>query len=1153
MKKLFLLIFILVSLCFSQNRPSILFQQRVYFDFLEELQNSGFEVDYAEKELTWDLIKNYNVVVIFYTPDAFAVSYRNDKPSEERIKKFVDLIEKYLEEGGSIFIICEERNIKKQMVSDLIKNWGAKIPLERIVEEDNEKISQLENAPSVLIAYTDNIQQSPVSKGIKGIWYPYSNTQNSQLTNPLFLDENWKVVLRTSKTSKTVPIDENPDRWKDFYDEVFFRKGNISEPPIFAIREYKNGRIALMSSSPKFSVYSGKRWYYNGQVLEKGAKGKKSDLGKLLINTFQWLSEKSLKDKKIGGYVNDKERHIPPNYRKEVINAYLSGGWEYKKEEVENVSAPKVNIYKGVIGVKTNYSGYEGTVEEYAKTAENLGLNFLIFMEDFDKIDEDIFEKLVEDCKKYSSNKIKLFPGYTIKTNIGNYMIIYGKPETIKLPPDNILCGSDRKTLYLQEQDLKGNFTGLHFAPTFSWLLEMHSFNQIGYYNFNEVKNGMRITDCRLFSLAGLIYYRNNKLIEDISDEYLTSAQGTIPPSPVAINEVHSPSELINEIKLGHFITCVGTDSLENIYNAGLRYQSQYDGLNIFLSNGPEILSWPACYRPWVWGWGHYFKAEKIVMPSLISLKSDVGLKEVKIYNGRKLYRRFILKGEKEFNKLLILEGITHKNLILIAEDIKGGKAISFYRTSKKDGTYGISFCSDHINDCKGGPDGQKLARGHFFPGINDIYALAWEITGDDLESGGTIRYQPISNNRDIYPVLETDKGKEDGNRFEGPSMLDFADDGMTSVFKEFNKIYSDKVLQVVNPWHTFGTFSSESPKLFTFVLRYKQFLGPTLGPHYDGWPANAIKSGTKSTIFENEIEFKDNFKVNSLCLGSISGTGNLIILKKGSEPEIIDLSKNYEKKKIYLKDGDWFGFFRQEISNTILYRNIGEPIYWDLQNWKIFADIEGKEVKKGERFIYKIYSIGFPVNAYLKDTSSVLKIINFLEKTPDLMILKGKKVEGKVPLEFIPENYKIELKFEKKEDLNQLVLPCVVSNLNPNWTACLFQKKGYILKEFGSDENRFRPLWVDSFGKSYFPLYIDMAKNTWVIVGHPVIAEGDGKELIIQVTKTKEEPSQWHISVNNPTDKRIKTKLKKVIDLPNLNFEEKEIVVEPGEYIVIM
>ena len=105
-------------------------------------------------------------------------------------------------------------------------------------------------------------------------------------------------------------------------------------------------------------------------------------------------------------------------------------------------------LYWGLIGAQTMLSGGKGNVKDYAKAARQAGLDFVVFLEDFAKLDEEELQKLKDDCERYSDGEIMLYPGYRIKVNTGNNMFLYGFP--VKFPPQQILVGSDKKELMLQ-------------------------------------------------------------------------------------------------------------------------------------------------------------------------------------------------------------------------------------------------------------------------------------------------------------------------------------------------------------------------------------------------------------------------------------------------------------------------------------------------------------------------------------------------------------------------------------------------------------------------------------------------------------------------------------------------------------------------------
>ncbi|MCM8785073.1 MAG: hypothetical protein NC827_00710 [Candidatus Omnitrophica bacterium] len=1114
------------------------------FTYLKELYQKGFEVDYTESlnEITWDRIKNYNVLVLFQSP-----GYHYQKEKIEYDSEFKNLIEKYVSEGGGVLLMPTEDNLGRQKLIELTDLFGAKIPVERIVEQDKEKIASLTNSTHATpIAFTDNILPSPVSEGVKHIWYPYQIAYLSQMTAPIIVDENWKVVVRASKTSHTEPIDISKET--EVIKNPIIRTEKEKEPVIFAIREYRNGRVALCAQWRQFSIGAGTKWIYDRQVLSKGAKGIESDFGKLLENTFKYLGEVSFKNKKFGGYVTDEQKLLPPNLRPGVKAQFDYYFWVYEPEVLGYRRPQKGNLYKGIIGAKTNYSTGKSTVEEYANKGKQFGFDFIVFADDFEYLTPEKFEELKEDCKKYSDDKIKLFAGFSILNNVGNYMIFYGKNPVF--PPDKVLT-KDKKRIYIQEEDDKGNFTG-YITPYLNWVLaNYHNNGNVCYYNFSTNKNCQPMWDLKLYAAVGIRYYKNGKLIEDLTEEYLKTAQCTIAPNPVSINEIYSADELKREIENKNSLTYIMARNLDTIFEDGLRWTHQYDGVNIFSSNGPLIYAWPWCHRVITYG-GEEFVTPISVMPSYIDIKSDVGLKEIRIYNGQELFRKIKLDGEKEYIQTLVLDGTVQKNLVLIAEDIKGGKAISFPRRCWKEGALGVSFCSDHVNAYIDGL--LPLAHGPYWYPMNRAPVLPVNIAGDTWD-GGPPACLPLIRYQDTVPILETDTDKEDGRRFVQMPLLEFSDEGVLVVSSVKEKLYDGKVLNIVNPWHTYGPINDFS-KIFNYKQRYIEYVTPTIGVPEAGWAGPGVRVGINVSIFSEEISFLKDDKVKSLQVGYFGAIDpdSIIVICNGEKISEYQFKDIKIGDKFILNKGDWIAFYKKGISNSHIFINRKNPVKIVHKGNLIWFADGVENIKKGEKYIFEICGVGIPVNVEVESKEDILKIVKYIEKPEYMEIKQGKKISSNLGIiELNPENYNVEIYIKKPKEKMNLTLPLMIKNLNKKWTSILWQKKGYSKGDYGKGENRFREPGIDIYGNSYVPLYIDYAEETHILSGHPVIAETEeGKQLFIQVTHVSENPDKWHISVNNPTDKIIKTKIKKVIDLPGMKFKEKELILTPGSYIVL-
>jgi len=100
-----------------------------------------------------------------------------------------------------------EQNIKKQHLADLTSRWGVRLPVETIDETDPNKRGFLTQASyDVPLAFTDQVLDSPVSTGVKQIWYPINAAYNAAQGGPIEVDGNWQVVVRASPTAVSKPV-----------------------------------------------------------------------------------------------------------------------------------------------------------------------------------------------------------------------------------------------------------------------------------------------------------------------------------------------------------------------------------------------------------------------------------------------------------------------------------------------------------------------------------------------------------------------------------------------------------------------------------------------------------------------------------------------------------------------------------------------------------------------------------------------------------------------------------------------------------------------------------------------------------------------------------------------------------------------------------
>jgi hypothetical protein len=209
--------------------------------------------------------------------------------------------------------------------------------------------------------------------------------------------------------------------------------------------------------------------------------------------------------------------------------------------------------------------------------------------------------------------------------------------------------------------------------------------------------------------------------------------------------------------------------------------------------------------------------------------------------------------------------------------------------------------------------------------------------------------------------------------------------------------------------------------------------------------------------------------------------------------------------------------------------------------------------LKKGETLVMETASIGFPPNVEVKSLAELERYAAQLQSPAGLEVLRGRRLDDPGLVEFAPDaGFAVELSLPRPTQKFRLTIPCRVQGLNPRWSAGLFQRKGYVKGDYGTGEDRYRPVGMDLAGSAYVPLYPDYAERTHVVIGHPVVAGPEGKELFVQVTKVAEKPARWHVSVNNPTDRAITATLKRSIPLPGLDFPTRPLTLPPGAYLVL-
>ena len=1073
----------------------------VDLDYLAELHAKGFDVDYTDEhpDLTWERVRQYDVLVIYVCPLERGPYYDNTPDLPPYRDEFIEIVEKFLDQGGGVFLMARSLNADETF-RPLIERWGARIPHERIVESDPKRLAATPHmGPSQKLWFTDNVLDSEVSEGVEQVWLPLTPLYSAVQTMPIQVDDDWQVVLKGGASARTVPFGADEGTMTPPAGALR-REGGVAEPDLFAIRTYKSGRIAFCSIWPQFSIGQGTRWLYDRRVLDKGVGDRPSNFGRLIENTLTWLATSVDGGRGVGGFTTDTRRLEPPNERPGVMEAFVERGRSRRitAESAMKTAHRRGALYRGVIGAQSSLGAGEGTVEEFARAAREAGLQFVVFLEELSRLTPAGLDRLVRETEEQSTKDLQLYPGYWLDTNTGNRIFLFGRG--LEAPPPGLIVEG---RLNQQYQDPTTGAYVDRWSPLIDWaghrMMAGGSVN-IGYFGFADRPRAQRVSDLRLYSMLALRLFRDGVLVEDNFDGYLRSAAGTIPPVPVAVHLLRSPASLARAAEENVGVTYAQASSIDSLWDA-LGYADQYAAPNVFAGGGPTIHAWPQARQFYTFA-AENFVADAAWLPVPIRVGSPVGLSEIRLYDGTRLYRRFLLDGDREFERVLELPASVQRTLVLVAEDVEGGRVVSTALRMWKGGGLAPIFCGDRINHCDSNP---LLAKG---PGSIEVAATP-KIDAGYTWDGGPRGQRPVMRlSGALRPTLVSSLGVEGDRGWAQRPVLELADEGAVRAGSILDTLYEEGV-PVVNAWRTYGPLGGAS-KLFRAEVSLTEFDRPTVGPHPDRYPGMATRSGAAVSIFEIEVRFLEKQTVESLLLfvqdwykGPFP-----VMLVHGRGTEVVkryDLSpgKRPEEGPL-LRTGDWFGVIGAEPSNLSLHVNRGAPLKLrfrgnDDLSTAFYGQPATVAVKPGDVEHFELLSVVDPLDAPRRGFERVMALASYLADPTGLEVRRGRFAstdERRATigglLEIAAADGAATVMASRPASPVDAPLPVRVGGLNPNWSAGVYLHRGYVLGNYGEGTNRYRAAGVDSDGRVYTGLFADHADRTEVTIGHPVVCDDD-------------------------------------------------------------
>lgn len=455
-----------------------------------------------------------------------------------------------------------------------------------------------------------------------------------------------------------------------------------------------------------------------------------------------------------------------------------------------------------------------------------------------------------------------------------------------------------------------------------------------------------------------LLDNRTGELVENLREDFLKMIESTIPGTPMAVSDVYDVAAL-ERAATSQILTHVraASSSVTDLFVGTLRWNSQYDAMPVFVSDGPVIESWPDTHRPYTLG-TERFVAASALLQAAISVKpaspDGAPIVDVVITNGRREFRRFRApfsrggNGEDGANSLadghlfrtLLLDGFVHKNLALTATDEKGGQAFGFPLRCWHSGQRSITFCGDHVNDCAS--SGDVLAHGAFAERIAWVPFLSADIAGMTWDGGPKAQAAQLLLTSSRPNIKQSSLGSEEGSRFAQSPHLEYTDEMGTAVYSLGDRVYVDSIERVKNPWRTFGPIKGPS-HLFNYTARYQEWFEASVAVPEAAYPGTGVGNTTVATIFRSEVTFK---RANTIERMDLAYAGNdkptatrltvAIAANASATPVQIDVYTPDLRQGFVVTAGGWWALWDSaegQPANAQLFTSRGDTVFVEISS----------------------------------------------------------------------------------------------------------------------------------------------------------------------------------------------------------------------------
>ena len=594
----------------------------------------------AYDTITPELLKQFQVVIFGGDP----ARQTDTRIDPEGARKFLAQLDDYSRSGGGVLWIPMSGDHWGTTWNESVgRRYGVQSLEEDIYDPEHEiNLNPRSNQNFLRYYHTSAIEPHPVTEGVRGLLLPRIGEWSWPGTVPMRFGPDWRVLVRGPESMRTIGnLAATGSGEAKFSPE---RKGTYAAAPeLIGVREASADRKGRMLVFPIYNCHTFLNYgspVFNDALMKNGAANLPSDGYRLLVNAFRYLAEPA-RAAGFGGY---------KSIRKPQVENLEPFDWARTRFRTDRWSTNDHHqrAFQGVVGARTALTGGRGSVADWVRAAKAAELDFLFFLEDGARLDQQKLDQLVRECAECTDDTFFCSPGYRIRDTLGNALFM---SQVTKAPDAKNLTPEGR-------------------LRSFGDVINQHSWrNLFGLYRLAQMP-----LDPQFFflsSMAAPCTYEGGKLVDDGVARYFALEGTGHNYAPVSVVELDDPAQLAEALKTAHRTVVLGRTLRDVVpeLERGMRHPA-----GCYVTNGPVIEFWGAHNAS-----GNVFRPGANNFRLALAVSSPAGLREVRLTEtvSGKLYRRYLPRGAKTFRATIDESISTQRALALEVIDLDGRTALA--------------------------------------------------------------------------------------------------------------------------------------------------------------------------------------------------------------------------------------------------------------------------------------------------------------------------------------------------------------------------------------------------------------------------------------------------------------------------------------------